>query len=212
MRRYLFSVFIGLIISSISAFGQTNACRIEIIRLKFDKNHQVKAGEVTDSILTLAKLTTSVLVGKSDIKDFDIKIDTVCCIYAGQMFVTSHHYLLTSKAVSQLSALDIPLCCGIPVAIYVDDKEVYRAMLWNVLSSFGNKSLTMTLIKDTLIVANQLPSVPDFRNNILISKSLLPACLLGKQKLTEGKRQLTSHWRIAGRDVHFISLLFAIGQ
>jgi hypothetical protein len=185
MTRYLIFVFIGLLTVSVSAFGQTNTCKIKIIRLQFDKSQQVKPGEVTDSLLALAKLTTSILVDNSDIKRFDIKTDTACCIYAGQMYVTSHRYLLSSKSLLRLSALDIPLCCGIPVAMYVDNKEIYRVMLWNMVSSFGNKSLTMTLAQNTLIITNQLPSVPDFRNSILTSKNSLPDCLLDKHDLTE---------------------------
>lgn len=185
MTRYLIFVFIGLLTVSASASGQMKVCKIKIIRLQFDKSQQVKPGEVTDSLLALAKSTTSILVDNSDIKRFDIKTDTACCIYAGQMFVTSHRYLLSSKSVSRLSALDIPLCCGIPIAVYVDNKEIYRAMLWNTVSSFGNKSLTMTLTQNTLIITNQLPSVPDFRNTILTSRTSLPDCLFGKQNLTE---------------------------
>ena len=179
MTRYL--IFVGLLTICFSTFGQTNSCKIKIIRLKFDKNQQVKPGEVTDSLLALAKLTTSTLLDNSDIKNFDIKTDTACCIYAGQMFVTSHRYWLTSKAALQLSTLDIPLCCGIPVAVYIDNKEIYRIMLWNVLSSFGNKSLTMTLLNDTLIVNSQLPNVPDFRSSgILTIKKQSVSCLLGR--------------------------------
>jgi hypothetical protein len=96
------------------------------------------------------------------------------------MFITTHRYLLTSEAVSRLSGLDIPLCGGIPIAIYVDEKEIYRAMLWNVFSSFGNNSLTMVLINDTLIVNNQLPNVPDFESSILTSKKPFISCLLDR--------------------------------
>jgi|GEM_PF-2971035 len=181
MTRYLILLFVGYLLICFSAFGQTNPCKIKIIRLKFDKGQQVKPGQVTDSLLALAKLTASTLVDNAEIKKFEIKTDTACCTYAGQMYITSHRYLLTSETVSHLTKLDIPLCCGIPVAIYVDDKEIYRAMLWNVVSSFGNKSLTMTLVNDNLIVNNQLPDVPDFRSSgILTSKKQLVSCLLDR--------------------------------
>jgi hypothetical protein len=60
----------------------------------------------------------------------------------------------------------------------IDGKEIYRAMLWNIVSSFGNSSVTITLVKDTLVIVNQLPNVPDFRNNILVAKRPLLNCLL----------------------------------
>ncbi len=185
MTRYITFIFLELLAICFSATAQTKTCNVKIIKLKFDTIQQVKPIEVTDSLLAIATLTTTILADNSDIVKFEIKIDTVCCSYVGQMYVTSHRYLLTSKSASQLSALNIPLCCGIPAAVYVDGKEVYRAMLWNVLSSFGNKSVTITLVKDTLIVTNRLPRAPDFNNGILTDKSLLPECLLDKQILTK---------------------------
>lgn len=146
----------------------------------FDRDQQVKSGEITDSVLVSAKPTNSILVNNFEVKKFDIRTDTACCTYAGQMIITSHRYLLTNEAVSRLSGLDIPLCCGVPIAIYVDEKEIYRAMLWNVFSSFGNKSLTMVLLNDTLIVNSQLPNVPDFRSSILTSKKQFVSCLLDR--------------------------------
>ena len=171
-------LFVGLGMICFTAFGQTKPCKIKIIRLRFENNQQIKQGKITDSLLALAKLTTSTLIDNADIKTFELKIDSACCTYAGQIFTTSHRYVLTSETVSHLASLDIPLCCGIPVAIYIDDKEVYRAMLWNVVSSFGNKSLTMTLVNDTLIVNNQLPNVPDFLSSgILTNNKQLANCL-----------------------------------
>ncbi len=176
MTHYLIFIFIGLFTTSIFINGQTNDCKIKIIRLQLDKNKIVKTGEVTDSLLKLAKLTINELLENSDIKKFDVKTDSACCHYAGQIYLTSHQYLLTSEAVSKLSSLDIPLCCGIPVAIYIDEKEIYRAMLWNVYSSFVNKSMTATLVQGSLIITNQLPSIPEFTNNDLLRK-ILPECL-----------------------------------
>jgi hypothetical protein len=175
MTHYLIFIFIGLFTTSIFTNGQTNDCKIKIIKLQLDKNQIVKPGGVTDSLLKLAKLT-SILLENSDIQKFDVKTDSACCNYFGQIYLTSHQYLLTSEAVSKLSTLDIPLCCGIPVAIYIDDKEIYRAMLWNVYSSFGNKSMTVSLVQSSLIITNQLPSIPDIRNNDLFRK-ILPKCL-----------------------------------
>jgi hypothetical protein len=182
MKLYLISILFGLCLSNFQAFTQSQrqSCNVEIVRLEFDKSRDQKSQEITDSLLMLAKSTGSVLVSDNEIKKFDIKTDTACCTYAGAMYITSHRYSLTKQAISRLSGLNIPLCCGIPVAILVGSKEVYRAMLWNVVSSFGNKSLTMILLQDTLVVVSQLPNVPDFRKSILTSKRPLIECLLDR--------------------------------
>lgn len=148
------------------------------MQLRLDKIQEGKLNKTTDSLLTTAKLTDTILVTDEEIKKFKIKSDSACCTYAGQMFLTSHQYLLTNKAIARLSSLQIPLCCGIPIAVYVDGEEIYRAMLWNIFSSFGNESITATLIGDTLTFVNQLPSVPDFRNSFLANKKYLINCLL----------------------------------
>lgn len=151
MKRYLLSTFFGLCFTGSSAFrhvqGQT--CRVEIVILEFDRSHRQNPQEITDSLLMLAKPTTFTLVHSKEIKKFEVKTDTACCTYAGQMLITSHQFSLTKQAASRLSTLKVPLCCGIPVAILVDNKEVYRATLWNAVSSFANKCLTMTLLQDT---------------------------------------------------------------
>ena len=180
MKRHLICIFFGLCFTNSSVFAQAQkqSCRVEIVRLEFDKTREQKSQQITDSLLMLAKTTSSILVSDDEIKKFDVKIDTACCTYAGAMYITSHRYLLTKQAVSRLSGLEIPLCCGIPVAILVDGKEVYRAMLWNPISSFGNKSLTATLVQDTIVVVNQLPNVSDFRNGTMTTKAPLLKCLL----------------------------------
>ena len=146
----------------------------------------------------LAKPTGSVLVHDNEIERFDVKTDTACCIYAGRMFITSHRFSLTKQAASRLSAMGIPLCCGIPAAIVINGKEVYRAMLWNNLSSFGNKSLTMTLLQDTLILINQFPNVPDFRSSILTTKTPLVNCLLNRWEIKLKVRQQTGAFHYTG--------------
>jgi hypothetical protein len=158
--------------------GQTNSCVTKIVQLKFDKIQEAKSTKITDSILATAKLTSTILVTDQQIKKFKIKIDTACCIYPGQMFITSHQFTLANKAVARLNSLQIPLCCGIPIAVFVDGKEIYRAMLWNTVSSFGNESITATLIGETLTFVNQLPTIPDFRNSALASKKGKVTCLL----------------------------------
>jgi hypothetical protein len=180
MTRYFIITFIALLTSNIYILGQTNHCNTKIIQLRFDKIQEVKSNNITDSLLTTAKLTETILVNEEAIKKFKIKLDSACCTYAGQMFLTSHQYLLTNKAVASLSSLQIPLCCGIPIAVFVDGKEIYRAMLWNSFSSFGNESITARLIGDTLTFVNQLPSIPDFRNGSLANKNDLINCLLSR--------------------------------
>ena len=51
-------------------------------------------------------------------------------------------------------------------------------MIWNNLSSFGNKSITLTLVGDTLVVTNQLPSVSDVNDDGLAGTQDLVNCLL----------------------------------
>jgi hypothetical protein len=182
MKRYLFSTILGLFLIGLSVFGQSQEqnCRVKIVRLVFDETHTQRTQELTDSLLVLAKTTGSILVHDNEIKSFEVRTDTACCTYAGQMFITSHWFSITKQAASRLSGLDIPLCCGVPVAIVVNSKEVYRAMLWNTGSSFGNKSLTMTLQHDTLAVVSPPPNVPDFRSSILKTKTPLVNCLLNR--------------------------------
>jgi hypothetical protein len=160
--------------------GQTHNCEIKFVQLRFDETQEIKSGKITDSLLATAKLTNTVLVFDNEIEKFEIRTDSACCTYAGQVFLTSHQYFLTKKAVSRLSSLQIPLCCGIPFAVYVDGKEIYRAMLWNIESSFGNKNITATVFGHTLTLANQLPRITDDRNSALTSKKDLVSCLLNR--------------------------------
>ena len=178
MTRHFIITFIALLTSNIYALGQTNNCKTKIVQLRFDKIQEVKSNRITDSLLTTAKLTDTILVTDEEIKKFKIRLDSGCCTYAGQMFLTSHQYILTNKAIARLSLSQISLCCGMPIAVYVDGKEIYRAMLWNSLSSFGNESITATLIGDKLTFVNQLPSIPDVRNGSLANKKDLVNCLL----------------------------------
>jgi hypothetical protein len=178
MACYIFFVFIELFASAYCALGQTHACIVKVVRLEFEKTRQVGPEEITDSLLALARPTSYVLVEDSEISGFQIRTDTACCNYAGPIIGTSHRYSLADKARARLLALNIPLCCGIPVAVYIDNEEVYRASLWNPLSSFGSRCLAMTLIRDGLMVANHLPIVADSGDSILTKKSYLLKCLL----------------------------------
>src|SRR5690606_11373866 len=156
--------------------GQAHKCEIEVFQLRF-LNQETQSEKMSDSLLATAILTSTILISNDEIQMFEVKTDSACCNYSGQMFLTSHRYVLERSAVSRISSLQIPLCCGIPLAFYVDGKEVYRAMLWNKVSSFDNESITATLFGNTLAVSNQLPAIPDFRNNILVSKENSIICL-----------------------------------
>jgi len=182
MKCYLFLIATGLLTISFCSFGhaQKHNCQIKIVKLKFAKNIDSKSSGVSDGLLTSANPTDSLLVSDTEIKKLEIKTDSACCTYTGQIYLTSHQYTLTKKAVSRLSALQIPLCCGIPFVVYINETEVYRGMLWNVVSSFGNKTITATLIGDKLTITNQLPRIPDFRNSILTLKKPLVNCLLNR--------------------------------
>jgi hypothetical protein len=181
IRNLLLAVF-GLFVGELCAFGQTqkDRCEIKIIKLRFEKTLESKLGNINDSLLKLAEPTTSVLANNVGIKKLKIGSDSACCNYVGMYSLTSHYYSLTKEAVSRLEALQIPLCCGIPIAVYINNREIYRAMLWNSLSSFANNSITATLFNDELIFVNQLPKIPDFRNGILRKKNHLVDCLLSR--------------------------------
>jgi hypothetical protein len=186
MKHCFIFTFIALLVNTASGFGQTQSkgCVVKLVRLKFDKTTELKSKVINDSLLMLAVPTDTTLAGNSDIRKFEVKIDTLRADTAitneGMFLITSHRIILTTDAASRLVRFQIPLCCGIPVALMLDGKEIYRAMLWNPVSSFGNKSITMTLIGDELVIVNQLPKVTDDRNSILKSKSALVNCLLGR--------------------------------
>jgi hypothetical protein len=170
----------GLLISCLAARGQFSKddCSVQIVRLKFDDTFKPNGEQVNTRVLLLAKSTDVILINNTDITKFSIQTDTICCTYPGYMYVTYHQFELIEKAAVRLAGLEIPLCCGVPVALKIDDKEIYRAMLWNSLSSFGNKSVTMTLVENDLIITNQLPNVPGYVNDILVSKYSGIRCLL----------------------------------
>lgn len=180
MLRY--SIFVGLILFTVcnSVSGQTDSCRIRIVQLKFDKNPPAKAGAVTDSLLALATETDTILLDHTSILQFIVKTEPVCCTYSKHSSTTSHFFRLSGKTASPLTNTPIPLCCGVPVAIYINDKEIYRAMLWNPVSSFSNNSVTAILVQDTLMVSNGLPGVPDTLHGILANTKSLPDCLFKK--------------------------------
>lgn len=180
MLRYL--IFVGLILFTVcnSVSGQTDSCRIRIVQLKFDKNPPATAGAVTDSLLALAAETDTILLDHTSILQFTVKTEPVCCIYTNHVITTSHLYRLSGKTAPPLTNTTIPLCCGVPVAIYINDKEIYRAMLWNPVSSFGSNSVTAMLVQDTLMVSNGLPGVPDSLHGILANSKSMPDCLFKK--------------------------------
>ena len=178
MTRYFIFTLFGLVTASFNMLGQKHHCEIKFVQLKFVKSQEIRSGKMSDSILATAMLTNTILVSNDEIETFKIKTDSGYCMYAGQPFLTSHQYLLTKKAALRLSSLQVPLCCGIPLAVYVDGKEVYWAMLWNIVSSFGNEGITAILIGHTLTFINQLPAIPDFRNGALVNKRDLVDCLL----------------------------------
>ncbi len=151
--------------------AQTSNCDFKIVQLRLDNG---------DTSLYFAKLTKKTLIVNSDIKHYEVRTDTGCCTYVGKVYSRSHHFALTKQAVARLFLLKIPLNGGIPVAVYVDNNEIYRARLWNPLSSFGNQSITMTLTRDTIIVTNELPVKADFHNQELTQKIPVIKCLLNR--------------------------------
>jgi hypothetical protein len=158
MRKYSLFCFLVFLVFSKVTQGQSriNVCSMQIIRLKFDERFQPNGEQLSQRVLSLAKPTDSILVDNEDVMSFSLHTDTACCTYAGSMFITSHKYELTDEAATRLSKLQIPLCCGLPVALKIGGKEVYRGILWNPFSSFASKSVTITLVDKTMIVTNRL--------------------------------------------------------
>jgi hypothetical protein len=115
IRRFILC-FLGFVAlgASASAQKQTDSCRVQFIRLKFSDTFQPNGQQINDRVLLLAKTTDSLLISDSDIRKFRIETETMYGTYAS-MLITSHKYELTDEAVSRLSALQIPLCCGMPV-------------------------------------------------------------------------------------------------
>lgn len=179
MIRYLTTILFALVTTCFSAFGQSNSCKITIVRLKLPNDRPAEPTWIANNDLARAQPSGSILLGNSEISDFAIKSDTVPG-ESGTMVFSSHLFTVDSQAAAQLSKIDIPLCCGIPVVLYVGEKELYRGMLWNVFSSFSNESLTMTLVQNTIIVRTALSAVDDSKNASLVNENSLPQCLLKK--------------------------------
>jgi hypothetical protein len=136
IRRFILC-FVGFVAlgASASAQKQTDSCRVQFIRLKFSDTFQPNGEQMNDRVLLLAKATDSLLISDSAIKKFRIETETIYGTYES-MLITSHQYELTDESVSRLSSLQIPLRCGMPVAVKVCGIEVYRGMLWHPVSSF----------------------------------------------------------------------------
>lgn len=78
MAPKLSILFVGLVVACFSTVAQVHNCKIKIIKLKFERDLNGKTGELTDSLLALATLTTTILLDNSSIKKFSIKTDTAC--------------------------------------------------------------------------------------------------------------------------------------
>jgi hypothetical protein len=181
MRLNLFLLSAALIIFYLKCIGQNNQrCFIEIVRLEPNKVIWQNKPILTDSILNLPTTQKEILVHNREIKTIEISSDSMNCNAEGALVIKSLQYTLTPAAIMRLTALDIPLCCGIPVAVKLNNVELYRAVLWNPVSSFSNKCVTMFLIQDKLIVTNQLPEVPDGKILIHTKASFEVTCLLSR--------------------------------
>jgi transcription elongation factor GreA-like protein len=79
----------GLLVSGVSTHRQflKDDCSVQIVRLKSDDTFQPDGEHITTRILLLAKATDTILVNNTDIIKFSIQTDTVCCTYAGSMYV-----------------------------------------------------------------------------------------------------------------------------
>jgi hypothetical protein len=130
-----------------------------------------------DSILAAAKTTNNILVSDTEINRFEKKIDTSFITNSEYIYKTTLQIVLKDKAVSRLSNLDIPLSCGIPVGVYINEKEEFRFSLWNIISSFGSETITANLWGNKLVLQNQLPNNADSSINFLMKNNVFLNCL-----------------------------------
>jgi len=164
MRTLL--ILLSLTLTTICVKGQSGKCDFEI-RVLYSRGSQHL--NKLDSL----EFTDQVLVRTTDVNGIQRKIDTACCTYAGAVYFTSYRVKLSSDCVSRMAHLNIPLCCGIPVAIFQNGKEKFRARLWNIFSSFSTTDVVIILSGQNITIQNQLPNVNDQLNSKLIENELL---------------------------------------
>jgi hypothetical protein len=158
-------------------FAQKQDCVIKLVRLEYEKSIEHKSSMMKDSILAAAKTTNNILVSNTEIKRFEKKIDTSFITNSEYIYKTTLQIVLKDKAVSRLSNLEIPLSCGIPVGVYINEKEVFRFSLWNIISSFGSETITANLWGNKLVLQNQKPNIADSSKKNLMENNIILNCL-----------------------------------
>jgi hypothetical protein len=111
MKCYLFLIATGLLTISFCSFGhaQKHNCQIKIVKLKFAKNIDSKSSGVSDGLLTSANPTDSLLVSDTEIKKLEIKTDSACCTYTGQILPHFSPVHIDKESRFPLSALQISI-------------------------------------------------------------------------------------------------------
>jgi len=140
--------------------SQSSRCKVTLVRLELDSLSSF-ANISADSALNIARITNSLILDNMDILSVRAKVDSGCCWYGGTIYSTKHLIAITEQAALRLHKMSIPLDSGIPVCLRIDGVEIYRGFLWNVFSSFGNRSITLIQTGNMLTVTNRLPAIGD---------------------------------------------------
>jgi hypothetical protein len=151
---FLRSWFCGFLLTwGITGFAQIGDCKVTLLKMQTESPC---SRLIVPNVLISNNngRTDSMLLRHSDILKMRIQVDTASYSYGSRVYKTTHVFTITDEAAKKLNAIPIPLSSGIPVSLRIDGVEIYRAFMWNPLSSFACHSITITQFGNTLIVTN----------------------------------------------------------
>lgn len=167
-------------------YSQIRDCKLTLVKLQMDSIFN--ALETPDNFdSNTIRHADSVLLEDSDIINVQVQVDSGCCWYGGMIYNTKYVFTITQEAAIRLRTIPIPLSSGIPVSLRIDDVEIFRASLWNKLSSFANDSITIMQFDNILRVTNRLPAIGDHVASRLRETTTKFQCLLEKKRIAANK-------------------------
>jgi hypothetical protein len=180
--KYIFYLFAFCLFAN-SSYAQlrgrhiTIRCKIDIVRLDFTDNLKVGASLSSVNLLPMAKVTSDTLLKSQDVKSVGVSTVYDCCDYSGYIYSTRIDLSLFAFDQTRISQTDPQLCCGIPVVILANGKEILRAFYWNFESTTEIKELVIVRNGDNLEMYNQFPQVRDSDNGNLMRRMKFSDCI-----------------------------------